>query len=440
MNIVPVSASLAILFLSLSSFSLWSEIPLKKAIETGIQADNTYKNNLLDQDIDRLNLQKASMKKFFNLDLSASYLFKSDQMQIIFPDTQVGPGTVIPGKTILAGSKHNYDIKLALSQPLFTGGILSNSIKLEMEKQSLDQFKTVIRKLDMAGKIKSSYFTYRLLENKKKSLSFLVENLKLHRQHVTNFYNEELVKKSDMVETEIKLSETELNLEDLDRLLKEEKINFAKLSTFDIDDVEKSYNETVGTLDETLAYFKTHHPVLDTIHRSIRMLELKKKIIAGSYLPQLYGTAELHYGKPGIDFFQNQWSLYFQGVIGLSFKVFDWNQLKKEKTIIDISLAQLKNQEDELIKEMSKNLGQLYARKESIEKQLTMLGKMVRLGAEDAALKQELYKESQVSNLDYLSALLTHERFRSQENERTVEYQLIQVAINTLIGRYGEEK
>jgi len=69
-----------------------------------------------------------------------------------------------------------------------------------------------------------------------------------------------------------------------------------------------------------------------------------------------------------------------------------------------------------------------------------MLGKMVRLGAEDAALKQELYKESQVSNLDYLSALLTHERFRSQENERTVEYQLIQVAINTLIGRYGEEK
>jgi outer membrane protein TolC len=430
---------LMLLFLIVREF-LPAEIPLEKAVETGIRSDFQYRNQLLEQDISRLNREKTRMKKLFQLDFAGSYLFKSQQMAIEFPETPLMPGVTMPGREIEAGAKHNYDLKISLAQPIFTGGMLSNAVELETQKQILANHQTTLREIEVAGKIKTSYFTCRLLENKRKSLSLLLENLELHLKQIGDWYNEELVRQSDLLETEMQISETRMNMEELNRLLEEEKINFARLCTFNVEEIEKTYDEPVGTREESLEYFKTHHPVLKAIDSHIRSLVLQGKITTGQYLPQVNGFAGIHYGRPGIDFFKNDWMLYFEGGISVNLKVFDWERLKKEKKIVDFSLRQMDNRKEETITEARKNLAQLYAGKESIEKQLTLLEKLVETAERDANLKKELYKEQQVSNIDYLSSLLKKERYQSMKNERTMEYQLVKLAINTLIGRYGEKK
>jgi outer membrane protein TolC len=429
-----------ILMMSWANGLVMGEIPLKQAIETGTRMDSQYKNHLLEHDIGRLNRAKARMKTLFQLDFGGSYLFKSQQMEILFPDVHPAPGAAMPGSKITAGAKHNYDLKLSLVQPIFTGGVLANAVKLETQKQILTKHQTALREIEVAAKIKSSYFTYRLLENKKKSLSLLIKSLKLHLKKITDFYREDLVKKSDLLETEMKLLEIEMKLEDLNQLLEEEKINFAGLCTFNIDDIEKIYDETNGTLRESMEFFKARHPVLKTIDNNIQSLFLRKKITSGQYLPRVNGFAELHYGKPGIDFFKNEWSLYFQGGIAVNFKIFDWNRLRKDKKIVDFSIQQLYNRKEGLITETEKALAQMYAKKRTIEKQLELVEKLVTAAARDAALKEELYKEHQVANIDYLVSLLTKERYQSMKNERAVEYQMVKLRINTLIGRCGEEK
>jgi outer membrane protein TolC len=421
-----------------ASGSLMGEIPLKQAIEKGIRIDPQYKNHLLEHDIGRLNQAKARMKKLFQLDFGGSYRFKSQQMEILFPDALPAPGAAIPGGKITAGAKHNYDLKLSLVQPIFTGGVLANAVKLETQKQILTEHRTALREIEVAAKIKSSYFTYRLLENKKKSLALLIKKLKLHLKQISDFYGEELVKESDLLETEMNVGETEMKLEDLNRLLEEEKINFAGLCTFNIEDIEKVYDETDGTYGESLEFFKADHPVLKTIESNIQLLFLRKKITAGQYLPRVNGFGEFHYGKPGIDFFKNEWSLYFQGGIAVNVKIFDWGQLRNDKKIVDFSIEQLNNRREGLITETQKTLAQLYARKRTVKKQLELLGKLVRAASRDAELKEELYKEHQVANIDYLASLLTKERYESMKNERAVEYQLVKLRINVLIGRCGE--
>jgi outer membrane protein TolC len=402
--------------------------------------DNQYKNRLLDTEISGLNQKKARMKKLFYVDSGGSYFFKSQQMEIVFPSSSPAPGVVIPGMNILAGAKHNYDLKLSLVQPIFTGGILSNHVKLETQKQLREKYNTDFRKIEVAGMIKSSYFTCRLLEHKKKSLSLLIRNLKLHYKKINNLYREELVKKSDLLETQIKISETEMKREELNQLLKEEKINFTRLCGFAVEDVEKNYDESIDTLPESLSFFKARHPALKTIDQNTRMLYLQKKIAAGNYLPRVQGFAELHYGRPGIDFFKNEWSLYFQGGINVNLRIFDGNQLKIEKKIADMTIQKLDNHKEDLVLEVKKKLTQLYAKKKSIEKQLKMVNNMVKFASEDAHLKEELVKEKQVSNIDYLSALLDKERYESMQNELLLQLRLIKVNINNLIGRYGEEQ
>jgi outer membrane protein TolC len=412
------------------------KISLKKAIEKGIQMDNQYKNRLLDTEISGLNQKKARMKKLFYLDLGGSYFFKSRQMEIVFPDGNPAPGVVIPGMNILAGAKHNYDLKLSLVQPIFTGGILSNHVKLETLKQLKEKYNTDFRKIEVSGMIKSSYFTCRLLESKKKSLSLLIRNLKLHYKKINNLYREELVKKSDLLETQIKISETEMKHEELNQLLKEEKINFTRLCGFAVEEVEKKYDESISTFQESLSFFKSRHPALKTIDQNIRMLDVQKKIAAGNYLPRVQGFAELHYGRPGIDFFKNEWSLYFQGGINVNLRIFDGNQLKIEKKTADMAIRKLDNHKEDLVLEVKKKLTRLYTKKKSIEKQLKIVKNMVKFASEDADLKEDLVKEKQIPNIDYLSALLDKERYESMQNELLLQLRLIKLNINTLIGRY----
>jgi len=412
------------------------KITLEKAIEKGIQMDNQYKNQLVDTEISGLNQKKTRMKKLFYVDLGGSYFFKSQQMEISFPDSTPAPGVVIPGMNISAGAKHNYDLKLSLVQPIFTGGILSNLVKLEGVNQLREKYNTDSRKIEVAGKIKASYFTCQLLESKKKSLSLLIRTLKLHHKRLDNLYREELVKKSDLLETQIKISETGMKQEELNQLLQEEKINFTRLCGFAVEDVEKNYDESISTLQESLSFFEAHHPGLKIIDQNIRMLYLQKKIAAGDYLPRVQGFAELHYGRPGIDFFKNEWSLYFQGGINVNFRIFDWNQLNIEKKTADMAIRKLDNHKEDLVLEVKKKLSQFYAKKKSIEKQLKMIKSMVKFASENADLKEELVIEKQVPNIDYLSALLDKERYQSMQNELLLQLRLIKLNINTLIGKY----
>jgi outer membrane protein TolC len=411
------------------------KIPLEKAVEQGIRLDAGWKNLRLEGRKAAVELEKARKTKWFTLDLGGSYLFKSEQIELRFPDTQPAPGVIIPGTHITAGSKHNYDLRLSLVQPVYTGNIISNSIAAAEQKAAVERYNLQQRKIEVAGAVKSSYFSFRLMKSKKRSLTLLIRNLELHRTRIADLYKEDLARKSDLLETEIKITEARMNLEALNRRMEEENIRFARLCSYDIADIREDYVESAGSFEESLARFTQHHPALKTLDRRVRLLQIGEKVVSGKYLPQVSGFAEVHYGRPGIDFFADRWSLYFQGGISVRMTLFDWNRLKREHELANASIRQLTNRREELVTEVKKGLKQLYAGLRSLGRQLELAKKLAASAAEDAALKEALYKENQAANVDYLSALVNKERYESLQDELGFQTQLLKMNINILVGK-----
>jgi len=412
-------------------------IQLQEAIENGIKIDLHYQNRQIDAEMAELERQKAKFKKFFSLDFAASYLFKSQQMEISFPAMSPVTAAVTTGNVIKAGAKNNFDFKLSLVQPLFTGNILSNSVEIEKFKKMRENYNVDLRKIEISGAIKSSYFTYKLLKSKQKSLKLLMKNLKLHLKRITDFYNEDLIKKTDLLETKIKLAESKIKISDLNQLIEEEKINFKKLCDFNVEDIEKNYDEKIESFEDSLKFLINRHPVLRVIDENRKIMELRKKLVSGSYLPHLNGFAELHYGKPGIDFFKNEWSVYFQGGLNINWNIFDWNQKKQDKKILDMSIQKLTNNKKDIVDDASKKLRQLYSKKRSLENQLELVEQLVSSSSEDVLLKKEMYNEQQISNLDYLSAMLEKESYQTRKSEVSIQISIVKLNINALIGRIG---
>ncbi|MBN1272311.1 MAG: TolC family protein [Candidatus Aminicenantes bacterium] len=426
----------SIFFLPLS---LMAEIPLEKAVAQGIQRNMSVKNLVLEEKNSFLEKRKAEKNRLFGLELGGSYLYQSDRMEISFEDFSPFPGSTIPGQNITAGTFHNFDVKMSLVQPLFTGNILKNMVASQEIQTVIAQKQTYLQKLEIAGQIKTSYFRYRLLMDQKGILEALLKKLEIHHQKLLDFYRENLIRKSDLLETEAQIQEQKINLEDLENTIIAEKIHFENLCGLDVEEISDNYKETARDFREALSLFETRHPVLKTLDEQVKLIDIKKQIISGRYLPQVAGFAEVHFGKPGIDYFKNEWSPYFIGGINVNFKLFDGKQKKIDLEILAHSQEKIKNQQADFLREGEKVLRQLFEKKKSTEKQLEILEQLLTLAREDSLIKKDLVREKQISNLDYLASLTTEERYASMRNSLISRHELIKLNINTLTGIYEEE-
>lgn len=416
-----------------------AKIPLTTAIQEGLKKDSAYQNAVLEMERASLQQQLSTRNKLFRIDFDASYLYRSETMVIDFPSVDIPGLLTIPGRRIEAGLHHSYDLKLGLTQPLFTGGILTNSVKIDEVRRAIALNRKILQKIQIAGLIKSSFFQYHLLSRRKESLLILEKTLDLHRQRIRNLFDENLVRRSDLLETLSKIEEIQASDTDIEQAMEREKIHFHKLCGYYPEQIDAAYTEESLSPEEALSYFKQHHPVLKSLEHQKDMLSLQRKIASGKYLPHLSTFAELHYGRPGIDFFEKKWSLYFQGGVVLTIPVFDWNRLRAQKTLLDYEAQKLTNQINEFVQDASASLATLYSSVKKLEEKKAHISQLIEYSKEDAALKEALYSEQQIPNVDYLAALLIHEKNALLLQEIDIQIESIKVKINTLIGKSKED-
>ncbi len=414
------------------------KIPLTRAIEEGLKKDYDYLNALLDQKWAALQHQLSAKNKLFRLDFDASYLYKSETLVIDFPSIQIPEVFTSPSSEIEAGVHHNFDFNIGLSQPLFTGGILSNTIRREEVRKAILANQKVLKTNEIVSMIKSSFFQYLILTHRKRSLQILDKTLNLHRQRIENLRAEGFARKTDLLETLSRIEEIQANISDIELAIESEKINFCKLCGYDPEEIDDTYREEFITRDDAISYFEQNHPVLKTLRNQADILNLKRKIAAGKYLPQVSGFAELHYGRPGIDIFAKKWSVFFQGGIILTLPIFDWNRLSTEKKLLDFQNEKLDNEKKKFVQDVTASLATLYSSLQKLEDKKNHVSQLLEYSTEDAGLKKALYAEREIPNIDYLEALLTREKNALLIQEIQIQIERVKVNINTIIGKNKE--
>ncbi|MFC2158078.1 TolC family protein [Acidobacteriota bacterium] len=414
-----------------------SAISLQQAVRDGVKNHLGVLNSILEEEAFQRKRSIAENLKRFTVGLSGSYLFRSVQPELRLGEMISIPGLPfsIPDQTI--GTKHTYDIAVSLKQPILTGGVLSSAVKMEEIRGTVQENQTELRKIEAAGLIKRSYLTWRLLQQKKESVFRLMDNLKLHNQRLNQYFEEDLVRKTDLLETEKRIQETLLNLADLDNAIESGKREFKRLCGHSPEDITEGYREEERSKEASLEYFLNSHPLIESLDRQMELAGIQEKMIKGRFSPQLFTFAELHLGRPGIDFFQNEWNVYFQGGITLSVPIFQWDKKKNELAVVDVQARMILNQKGDLLKEVEQNLDQLYISRLSILEKLEHIKNLIRLTEEDASLKKQLYEEGQLPNIDYLSALTVRERYQSLREELLFQLQIVYASINTLTGYSG---
>jgi outer membrane protein TolC len=431
-----------ILFLVLlaSVFALPAKVTLSQAVVNAWRLNRGLQNQRYQEEAVGVNKLTAMKQKNFSVYFSGSYRYSSDKIEVKAADFAIPAASNIPpGTLILSAPDDNFDLKMSLLQPVFAGGVLSNAVKVEELREISELNLTRLKQIEVTGKVKVSYFNYRLFCTRRDSLNFFLTNLNRHLGKLENLFREELLKKTDLLETRAKVDETKLNLEDLEQLIMAEALNFENLCGYSPQDITGDTTESAETYARAWEFFKANHPLLKSLAERARIFQVQKKSISGSTLPQLSIFAELHYGRPGQNFFKDQWTFYVQGGMSVTMPVFNWNKSDRDKTLVELAAKQLENQRADFVESSEKNLRQLYIQKEALENKRLILDNLVGYAAEGAQLKEKLYEENQIDHTDYLAALTAHERVLANREELLAQLEVLKVNIHTLIGK-GEEE
>jgi outer membrane protein TolC len=413
-------------------------IGLDQAVQDGLKKNLEYLNRSLDLESAALKKSRAGKSRLFQVDARASYAFQSETMTIQTPGVSLPGIGDIPGTSIEAGVHHSYDLSLRLSQPLYTGGVLSRTADLEAVGEAIARNQMELERDELTGRIKTSYFQFHLLENKQRTLESLHETLDRHRARLESLVSEGLARESDRLETLSRIEENRIALREIEDAVERERIHFRALSGHTPEEIEPGYRESGSDPEAALDRFISSHPVVKSLDDRLRAIALKERILEGSRHPQVAAFAEAHYGRPGIDFFTKEWMAYFQGGLAIDWKLFDWNRAKEDRAILEIESRRIGNQREQVIRDAEEALTQLFFTLDSLHRRLEHADRLLALAEKDSRLKSELYTEKLIPNVDYLTALHDRERHRIRKDEIIIQIELIKVNINTLTG-HGKE-
>jgi outer membrane protein len=418
-----------------------AKVTLSQAVIHAWETSHSLDSQHLEEKAAAIAGSTALRQKYFSVFFNGSYRYSSDKVEVKISDFPFQFGSSIPpGTIVLSAPNDNFDLKMSLLQPLYSGGLLNNAVKMEAIRGAAEKELTRLKKVELAGMVRASYFNYLLFCKKRDSLSFLLSSLNLHLQKVENLYAEELVKKSDLLETRTKVDEIKLSLVDLEQMIAAEAIHFNSLCGYDPQDIDFKPVTRNESFDSAHKYFLINHPMLRSLDEKARIIQIQKKSIAGAYLPQLNAFAELHYSRPGQNFFKDQWTFYIQGGLSVTMPVFNWNKGGRDRDLADIAAHKLENQRADFIRESEKNLRQLYLYNENLAKKLVLLANLSANAAEDIRLKEKLYEEKQIDHMDLLAAMTSQERYLSNREELLAQMEMLKVNIDTLTGKCEEEE
>ncbi len=416
-----------------------SVVPLQQAIENGIRINTEIQNNDLESKILKVDNKIKISQKYFTLNGNGYYLYKSDKTEIAMPDINIAPGMSISGLKISGGVYHNFDFKVSLTQPIFTGNAISGMISMNELRQALTLNERELLELMLGGRIKAVFFNYQMLESQNQSLTALKKRINNHLKKLEDLFKEDLVGKSQVLETKLKQKEIVLSIKEVENNINRIASTFNELTGYNIKNIERGYREDIKDHKSSMELFVLNHPNLKILSNRKNMLDINKKITRGKNLPRIGGFAEVHYGVPGINFIGNEWNSYFQGGIEVKLNIFNWGKTVKENRINNYNIKKTENLKKDLIRKTGLQLSNLFSTLTNLKERLDTYGEMISIAVEESELKLMMFNEKQISNREYIDSVLNVENLRSLKEKTALQAELVKVEINTMVG-IKEEK
>ncbi len=286
--------------------------PISK-ISAGIDSVYQLKKN---------NLVVNYLPKF---DLNASTTWQSEV-------TSLNVNLPIPGFSVPKADKDQYKVALDVSQLIWDGGTTKAKENLEDLNQMLEKNRIDIEITNIKDRITNLFFNLLILKVTEDQLNLMSIDLDKRIQELESSVNAGYILASTL--DGLKAEKLKL-LQNIDAVPAQRKSLISSLKS--ITGIALNANDIfMLPTPDSIKELACLRPEFEGFKYQQNVLNASSGLIARKRYPVLAGFASAGYGKPGLNMLSNEWNTYYLFGAKLSWNIWDWNSVKKDKQQLKI--------------------------------------------------------------------------------------------------------
>ena len=404
-------------FLLITNIVLARDLTLDQAIDLSLNNSKEMKISEKNLDISKLNVNKAFKNALPSVTYTGAYIVGEHERQIL---TQSEKNYV--------SKKRGYTQNLKLTQPLFTGGVVTAGIK------GAKAYENIASYTYLQSKIKNRLDTIKIFSdiiNAQRNLEALSysEGILLKRyQKQEEQLKLRLITNPDILQTEYTIEDIRAQMINIKNVIdtnmeklyirtginKSEPLNLVPFN------IPNNFSEKINlnsdlkqAIDESLS--------AKIAEEQVKIASATRMAAVGELLPQVSAFASYGTGER-TSFERSYKDAEWTGGVQVSWKLFSFGS-----DLDNYRVAKLQEEQEELRENSAKenieiNVRSAYLNLLSLEKQIASQGKALEVAKINFELNQEKYDAGLISTVDYLDFENTYRQARIAYNKALLDY------------------
>ena len=391
-------------------------LTVEKAIKIGLENSKALHSSLMKVQYADAKLSETNASRLPSLKAGGSYTRLSDvpSFQATVPANSFGQGfppqsVSFPlSQTIL----DNYNLRLTLQQPLFTGFRLESSSNIADYTAHASDEEYKKSRSDLMYDVKSAYWNlYKAIEFKK-VIDENVEQVKAHLKDVKSFYAQGIVTKNEVLKVEVQLSNT--------LILQTDAQNNVRLAGISLNNVLGISLTTEVELASTIQHqpresdeinsliqkATEQRPEVQAMEYRVKAGEAGVTLARSGWFPQIYLNGNYYYARPNPrivpaqDQFKDTWDVN----LSVSLDIWNWGTTVHQTNQAQAQLAQAQDALGQLRDGITLEVTQNYLNFNQAKERIALAETTVSQAEENYRITNEKFKAGLALNSDLLDA------------------------------------
>ncbi len=411
-------------------------LTVEQAIQTGVENSKTLKvsDSKVKSAFARLNEVDANKYAWLKFTGAYTRLSKVDPFSFFMP----GVGSITISPSIL----DNYNAKLSLTQPLFTGfkiSSLSESAE-HMAKATSEDFRK--DKSELVLNISNAYWNLYKAGEMKKTLDENVQSVEGHLKDAKNMADQGLLTRNDVLKIEVQLSDIKYRLADANNAVRLAMISLCNTlgislsAQIEIASKPDFADTQYGNLDQLLATSYENRAELKAADYRIKASEAGITSAKSGWYPQVSLAGNYTYANPNQrivpshEKFDGTWDVS----LGVSMDLWNWNTTGHQTEQAEATLLQAKEGKsiarDGITLEVTQNYLSINLAKEKI--QISDLAQ--KQAEENYRITGEKFKQGLALSTDLVDAEVAFLTAKTNYTASVVDYEIALAKMQKSLG------
>lgn len=292
-----------------------------------------------------LKLKNLDKNYLPQISISGQSSYQSD-----VPEIDLGTPLFTPPKI----NKDQYKIYLDVKQVIYDGGSTSSLKEVERSQLLANSQKIEVELYELKQRINSLYFSVLLLQAKKEIINLKFETIEEQLAEIESQIRNGVLPASSRYTLEAELLKTEQELYEI------ESNRIASLSMLG-ELIEKKLDESTllklpSPALQNLETVPGNRPEYKLFEYEKNALESYNEVITTNIIPKINIFGQGGYGRPGLNFMDNTFQLYYIVGVNLSWIPINWNRNDNEIQINKLNQKLIDTQKETFDKNLKVNL------------------------------------------------------------------------------------